>query len=116
MNSIWSPIISDEEDLSKCACCRNHIGDDVELFGFGAKIMPGIDLSEFEGKIVELKLLTEDRTVPMMVTVEGSEAKIDGNDVMFMVCSEKCSSELIAILKRETSLGNTFEKINPLLN
>jgi len=36
--------ISDEEALGKCAWCGNRIDDDPEVFGFGARIRPGIYL------------------------------------------------------------------------
>jgi len=108
--------ILDEEALGKCAWCGNRIDDDLEVFGFGARIRPGIDLSEYEGEAIELKLLTKDRSVPMMVTSESSEAKRDGNDMMFMVCSEKCGKEMKAALEEEKSVGDMFDGIQGFRN
>ena len=107
-------IISDEEALGKCAWCRNQISDDIEIFAFGAKIQPGADLSDYEGEAIQLMIVSEDRFVPMMVTSEGSEAKIDGNDVMFLVCSEKCGIKMKTALEREKSLGDLFQRMQPL--
>ena len=109
-------IVSDEEALGQCAWCEKPIDDDREVFGFGAKIRPGADLSEYEGEAIELRLVTNDRTLPMMVTSEDSEAKRDGNDVMFLVCSEECGKEMKAALEEEKSLGDIFQGIQGLRN
>jgi len=107
-------IIPDKEALGKCAWCRKRIRDDREVFAFGAKIRDEADLSEYEGKTVRLMLLSEDRGVPMMVATEGSDAKNDGSDVMFLVCSEKCGKEMKAALEREKSIGDIFAGIHHL--
>ena len=52
----------------------------------------------------------------MMVTSEDSEAKRDGNDVMFLVCSEECGKEMKAALEEEKSLGDIFQGIQGLRN
>jgi len=57
---------------------------DSEASGLGAKIRPGTYLSAYEGKSVLLTIASEDRNVPMMVTAIGTDAKKDGNDVMFL--------------------------------
>ena len=46
----------------------------------------------------------------MLVTVEGSEAKQDGNDGMFLFCSEECGNKLKNVLDKEISLGTMFER------
>ena len=106
--------ISDEEALGKCAWCDKKITEDIEVFGFGATIRPDADLSNYEGEAIALPIVTEDRSVPMLVTSEGSEAKRDGNDVMFMVCSEKCGKDMKFALEVEKSLGDIFEGIKEL--
>ena len=106
--------ISDEEALGKCAWCRNQISDGVEVFGVGAKIRPGVDLSDYEGEAIQLMIVSEDRFVPMMLTLEGSEAKNDGNDIMFLVCSETCGKQLKSALERDKSLGDVFEGIQQI--
>jgi len=105
-------VIPDKEALGKCAWCRKRIHDNREVFGFGAKIKKEANFSEYEGNAIRLMLLSEDRGVPMMVTTEGSEAKKNGNDVMFMVCSEKCGKEMKTALKREKSVGDVFAGIH----
>jgi hypothetical protein len=108
--------ISAEEALGKCAWCGKRIADDLEVYGFGARIRPDIDLSEHEGEAIELTLLTKDRSVPMMVTSEASEAKRDGNDLMFMVCSEQCGKEMKAALEEEKALGDMLDRIQCFRN
>jgi hypothetical protein len=101
-------IIPDEEALSKCAWCQNHIGDDMEVFGAGAKLKPDVDLSEYESRCIQTILVSEEKPIYMMVTGEGSEAKEDGNDCMFLFCSEECGLKLKTVLDKEISLGKMF--------
>ena len=107
-------IIPDIEVIRQCAWCRNTLRQDSEVFGLGAKIKPGTDLSAYEGKSVLLTIVSEDRSVPMMVTAIGTDAKNDGNDVMFLLCSEKCGIKMKAALDREIKIGDLFAGINPL--
>jgi hypothetical protein len=47
----------------------------------------------------------------MMVTTKDSEAKINGNDGMFLVCSEGCGKKLKAVLETAISIGKMFETV-----
>jgi hypothetical protein len=47
----------------------------------------------------------------MMVTGQGSEAKSDGKDGMFLVCSEACGKKLKNVLEKEISLGKMFNTV-----
>ena len=105
-------IIADEEALSKCTWCGKHITDDMEIFGAGAKLKPGVDLSEYEGHCINISLISDERPVYMLVTTEGSEAKQVGNDGMLLFCSEKCGNELKNVMDKEISLGKMFEAFN----
>ena len=107
-------IISDIEVLSKCAWCRNKLNQNSEAFGLGAKVKSGSDIFTYKGKSVLLTIVSEDRNVPMMVAADGTDAKNDGNDVMFLLCSEKCGIKMKAALEREILLGNLFSSINLL--
>ena len=109
-------IIKDEEALGKCAWCGNRIDEESPVYGFGIKFRPSVDLSEFEGKIIELSILTQNKNVPMMITTEGSEAKESGHDAMFMTCSNECNKEMRDILIKEKSIGDMFEEVNSLNN
>ncbi len=107
-------IISDEEALGKCTWCGKRIDEESPVYGFGIKFRPSVDLSEFEGKIIELSILTQSKNVPMMITTEGSEAKEDGHDAMFMTCSNDCGKKMRDILIKEKSIGDMIEGVNSL--
>jgi hypothetical protein len=104
-------IIPDEEALSKCAWCRSHINNHVEVLGLGARLKQDVDLSEYESHCIQIGLVSEEKPVYMMVTAQGSEARSDGNDCMFLVCSEDCANKLKSVLEKEISLGKMFETV-----
>lgn len=105
-------IIPDEEALSKCAWCRSHINDHMEVLGLGAKLKPDVDLSEYESHCIQIGLVSEEKPVYMMVTAQGSQARSNGNDGMFLVCSEGCGKKLKSVLEKEISLGKMFETVH----
>jgi len=84
-------IVPEDEVIGTCAWCGKHIPDDTPVFAFGAKSRPGVDLSEYEGRAIEITIVARRKSVPMMVTSADSEAKREGKDFMFMVCSEECA-------------------------
>ncbi len=98
-------IIPDEEALSKCAWCRSHINDHMEVLGLGAKLKPDVDLSEYESHCIQIGLVSEEKPVYMMVTAQGSDAKINGNDGMFLVCSEGCGKKLKGVSRKRNLFG-----------
>ena len=104
-------IIPDKEALSRCAWCQSQITDHMEVFGLGARLKSDVDLSEYEGHCIELGLASEDKTVYMMVTAQDSEAKNEGKDGMFLVCSEKCAKKLKKVLEQGIFLGEMFETV-----
>ena len=104
-------IIPDGEALSQCAACRGNIDEMTEVFGLGVKLKADLDLSEFETHCIEVDLISEEKPVYMMVTAEGSEAKRNGNDGMFLVCSERCGQKLKTVLEKEISVAKMFETI-----
>jgi hypothetical protein len=106
-------IIPDKEALRKCAWCQCHIHDNMEIFGFGAKLKPDVDLSEYESHCIEIGLVSKEKPVYMMVTAQGSEAKSEGKDGMFLVCSKKCGKKLKKALEEEISLGKMFKTVWP---
>ena len=106
-------IIPDNEALSKCAWCQCHIHDNMEVFGFGAKLKPDVDLSEYESHCIEIGLASRKKPVYMMVAAQGSEAKSEGKDGMFLVCSKKCGKKLKKALAEEISLAKMFNPAWP---
>jgi len=104
-------IIPDKEALGQCAACRGNIDELTEVFGLGVKLSPEADLSEFESHCIEIDLVSEEKPVYMMVTKQDSEAKNDGKDGMFLLCSLSCGKKLKNVLEKEISLGKMFETV-----
>ena len=104
-------IIPDKDALGKCAWCRGNISDEMEVFCVGAKLKPEIDLSGYQSHCIEIGLATEKKQVCMMVTAKDSQAHNEGNDGMFMVCSEKCGQNLEESLQNEVKLGKLFDSV-----
>ena len=100
--------VPSEEAIGKCSWCGQSIPDDTPVFGFGGKKRPGADVSEFEGGAIRISLVTQDRDVIAIVPGADSEARQDGYEFMFMVCSEVCGSEMKATLEDEASLGDAL--------
>lgn len=101
-------IIPDEDALDKCAWCQSPISEHQEVFAASAKLKPGVDLSTYQGHCISIHLVSKEKPVCMMVTAEGSEAKNNGNDAMFLFCSEACGEKLKDVLEKEISLGEMF--------
>src|SRR5258706_6811074 len=83
-----------ERMQSECGWCGKSIGEDQQVFGVGGKALPGIDLSLVQGKVIEIELDTAAKRVLAGVPAFDSVAKAEGNDLMFMVCSEACGRHL----------------------
>ena len=97
-----------EEAIGKCSWCGKTIPEDTPVFAFGGKKRPGLDLSEFEGGAIRVSLATEDREVVAIIPGAGSQARRDGHDLMFMVCSESCGAEMKATMQNEVCLGDAL--------
>jgi hypothetical protein len=89
-----------------CAWCGSPISDDREVFGFGAKARPGASLGRHAGDIIEVLLVTDGRTVPMIVVKPGSPAAREGFDFFFMTCGSTCATALKGALAQDVELGN----------
>ena len=93
-----------------CAWCRTAIPEDHDVFGFGAKTKPGIDLKPHQGGIIEVPFGTVGRTIPMIVPGPGSAAEHEGFHFYFMTCSEICAKELRAAVQQEVNVGELLSK------
>ena len=105
-------IIPDGDALSKCAWCQNSISEDVDVVGVGAKLKPDVDLSEYESHCIQISLVSEEKPIYMMVTAQDSEAKKEGSDAMFLLCSIECGNKLKHVLAKEVSIGNMFGTVH----
>ena len=105
-------IIPDEQALGKCTWCRKQITEESEVFGMGVKLKPGVNLSEYEGHCVQIDLTSREKAVSMLVPMQGSEAREEGNDGIFLLCSKACGNQLKATLEGEVALGKTFGRVH----
>lgn len=94
----------DQEPLNSCAFCGREIPSDEEVFGFGAKANPGIDLSEKRGQAIDMFVLSLGRAIPAAVTGLASEAFLQGFDLYFMTCSETCALNLKSALEEDRGI------------
>lgn len=80
---------------STCAWCGAEIPEEDEVFAVGATLRGGI---EFEvgrnGGGFLLPVAIGQKMVPAIITACDSEARRQGNDLMFMTCSEICACSL----------------------
>ncbi|NLX20538.1 MAG: hypothetical protein GXY55_02555 [Phycisphaerae bacterium] len=88
----------------RCAWCGRRIPDDHEVYGLSGKAAKGMDLTEWEGSIMPLELVSKEESIPVIVTAANSQAKKDGKDFIFMLCSEECGAMLKTALEGEKSL------------
>jgi hypothetical protein len=75
-----------------------------EIFAYGVKANPTIDLTEKEGEFVSLNLAMKDKTVIAIVTTRSSRARKKGFDLIFLTCSQACAEELKGALNTEQLL------------
>jgi hypothetical protein len=103
---------SSDEALSTCAWCNSKISEDNEVIGMGARVHPSYDLSKFEGKVMPLTIESISKTLSVVVPTKSSPARADGNDIMIMTCSIKCSEELKDAVAKDRALSETLDIIN----
>jgi hypothetical protein len=97
--------ITPAEVLKRCAWCNQYIPEDEEIFSLGSKTHPGVDLSDQEGGVILLEV--GGKFVPALVPTSDSPAKEAGNDVLFVLCSQKCGRAL------QEALGKALGKRSP---
>ena len=91
--------------LTTCSWCGLKIGNDGPIYALGCKKRPEVDISNYEGKIMPVKITTSGKTIWAIVPSADSDARRHGKDFMFTLCSEKCGDELKEILELEKDLG-----------
>ena len=104
-------IIPDEDALKDCTWCGRKIDEFDDVYTADASLKPGTAFGEYQGHCIEIHLDSQEKTLSVMVTADGSSAKADGKDLMFLVCSQKCQKELNAALKQEAATNAVFEVI-----
>jgi predicted nucleic acid-binding Zn ribbon protein len=91
-----------EKVMSRCAWCGSTIPSDSEIFGLGVKAKPGIQVEE--GSVMEVLLFSANKTVLGIVPMNDSQAKREGKDLLFMICSESCGAALKKELQKQIEL------------
>ena len=97
--------------MLRCAWCMKKINNNKPVFGLSVKFVEGIDYTESEGKIIQIGHRTRNTSVPMIVTARESEAKLQGTDGIFALCSEKCGTKMKDSLTKELEIFKDFKDI-----
>jgi len=92
--------------MSTCCWCGVKIKDDDPIYSVGCKKRPEVDITKYESKVMPVKLSTIDKTIWSVVPPQNSDARREGNDLMFAVCSNSCVDNLTETLKREKEIGD----------
>jgi hypothetical protein len=98
--------------MLRCAWCMKKINNNHPVFGLSVKFAKGIDYTESEGTIIQIGLHTRNTSVPMIVTAKDSEAKNQGTDGIFALCSEKCGEKMKDTVTKELLIFKEFKDIS----
>ncbi len=99
------------DNMLRCAWCMKKISNNKPVFGLSVKFAEGIDYNESEGKIIQIGLSSRNTSVPMIVTARESEAKLQGTNGIFALCSEKCGKKMKDTLTTELEIFKEFKDI-----
>jgi hypothetical protein len=86
--------------VDRCAWCGQGLGEG-EVFGFGARAHPGVDLRPHRGQVIQIALSSAGRTAPTLVVGLHSPAAREGHDLYFVTCTETCLRALKTALQAE---------------
>lgn len=101
--------------MFRCAWCMKKTGENKPIFGLNVKFAEGADLKENEGEIIQVFLASRNTSVPLIVVAADSEAKREGHDGIFTLCSEKCGEKMKKSVEKEFELFScvaNFANIN----
>jgi hypothetical protein len=93
-----------------CAWCGKDVPEECELFAVGAKLRGGIEFTNNRcdtGFFMPVSI--GGKTVPAVVTGVDSEARKQGNELLFMTCSEACAQALREALLAEKEVIDRAE-------
>jgi hypothetical protein len=96
------------DEIYKCACCGSKIRSGAEVYGLGVKLKAELEYQGGVERRTAVHLPVKDKTLECMATADGSQAKMEGWDLIFILCSEKCGEEIKGLLEEEKDL---FEEI-----
>ena len=87
--------------LNHCCWRNREMGEDSERFSINTKFRDSKDYRKNAGKIVEFYVPSADRSIMGFAVTWDSEAKKQGYEIMFVICSERCREELSAALRED---------------
>lgn len=94
-----------------CAWCGSQIPESGEVYAVGATLKGGIQFQSGSGTTgFFMPIAIGGRMVPAIVTAPGSDARQQGNDLMFVTCSDACARELRDSLCEEKELVERAEQ------
>jgi len=94
-----------EHVMTTCSWCGLKIRSEVPIYAIGCKKRPEVDISKYESKVMPVKISTLGKTIWSIVPPADSDARKDGNDFMFTLCSEECGDQLKETLDLEKEIG-----------
>jgi hypothetical protein len=95
-------------EVYKCAYCEKKMRTGADVYGLGVKLKKELEYPGAVGRTMTVPLPVGGRELECMVTADGSQAKMEGWDLIFMLCSEGCGAGLKSLLEEEEGL---FEEI-----
>jgi hypothetical protein len=98
----------------RCSWCMKKIQEDKPCFGLNVKFREDVNFKENEGTIISLHLMTRNTSVPFIVVASDSDAKRNGIDGIFAVCSEKCGGKMKETLSKEIKLFSDYSVLENL--
>ena len=87
--------------LNHCCWRNREMGEDSERFSINTKFRDSKDYRKNAGKIVEFYVPSADRSIMGFAVTWDSEAKKQGYEIIFGICSERCREELSAVLRED---------------
>jgi hypothetical protein len=98
--------------MLRCAWCMKKIGEDKPCYGLNVKFAKGVNFNEEGGRIISIYLVSRNTSVPLIVVANDSEAKKNGQDGIFCVCSNTCGEKMKKTVAQELEL---FSGINEMM-
>ena len=102
-------LASVEQVTHICAWCGRQIEEETELFSLGAKARPGVMLPGPTGGVISMSLRPQvDKTIYALVPTSTSQAKREGNDLLFVLCSRACALALKSTLQQQLDFADRY--------
>jgi len=87
--------INTENDVFKnCAWCGKYILENEQIIIIAGTFLQGSKYKKYYGREVDFTLNSVENTVSGFCPPLHSEIRKEGNDILFMVCSESCANAL----------------------